>query len=125
MVVEAGAGEARMLPDAAFTEAGATIASDTAEVWEADVVVKVAPPTAEEIVRLRRARADRLPRAAHRDATRSARSPPPGATAFAMEAIPRISRAQSMDALSSQANVGGYKARAARPREEIGASSRC
>src|SRR6476659_6838543 len=106
VVVEAGAGEHALIPDDVFTEAGATIGDP----WSADVVVKVAPPSAEEIGRL------------GRDATLvgflAPRTQPEtlqalaqaGVTAFAMEAIPRISRAQSMDALSSQANVGGYKA---------------
>src|SRR6201996_5076500 len=50
VVVEAGAGERALLPDALYTEAGATIG----DAWSADVVVKVAPPTAEEVARLRR-----------------------------------------------------------------------
>jgi NAD(P) transhydrogenase subunit alpha len=107
VVVEPGAGEAASIPDQAYTDAGATVSPDA---WSADVVVKVAPPTEEEIGRLRQGAvfigflapltnpeiAESLGRA--------------GVTAFAMESIPRISRAQSMDALSSQANVGGYKA---------------
>ena len=105
--VQPGAGEQALIPDAAFTDAGATISPDA---WSADVVVKVAPPGADEIAKLRR---DGVligflaPRTQPEtiEALRSA-----GVTAFAMEAIPRISRAQAMDALSSQANVGGYKA---------------
>jgi len=105
--IEPGAGEDALIPDTAFAEAGASLSAD---VWSADVVVKVAPPTAEEIGRLRRdgvyvgflaPRTQPETIGALRDA---------GVTAFAMEAIPRISRAQAMDALSSQANVGGYKA---------------
>src|SRR5919201_6628054 len=106
VVVEAGAGESALIPDALYTDAGATIG----EPWSADVVVKVAPPTAEEIGRL--ARGGTLigflaPRTQPETLEALAQA---GVTAFAMEAIPRISRAQSMDALSSQANVGGYKA---------------
>jgi NAD(P) transhydrogenase subunit alpha len=110
VVVEAGAGEGALLPDSAFTEAGATIASSPADVWNADVVVKVAPPSSEEIGRLG---ADSVlvgflaPLTS--PATTSALAGA-GATAFAMEAIPRISRAQAMDALSSQSNVAGYRA---------------
>ena len=110
VVVEAGAGEGALLGDSAFTEAGASIASDPAEVWRADVVVKVAPPSPEEVGRLG---ADSIlvgflaPLTS--PATTSALAGA-GATAFAMEAIPRISRAQSMDALSSQSNVAGYRA---------------
>ncbi|MCW2967709.1 MAG: Re/Si-specific transhydrogenase subunit alpha [Solirubrobacteraceae bacterium] len=107
VLVEPGAGEAALIPDAAFEEAGATMSPD---VWGADVVVKVAPPSEEEIGRVKR---DGIlvgflaPRTQPETiaALKSA-----GVTAFAMEAIPRISRAQAMDALSSQANVGGYKA---------------
>jgi NAD(P) transhydrogenase subunit alpha len=105
--VEPGAGEAALIPDRAYQEAGATV---TPDVWASDVVVKVAPPSDEEVGRLGR---DTVlvgflaPRTRPEviDKLKSA-----GVTAFAMEAIPRISRAQAMDALSSQANVGGYKA---------------
>ena len=70
-----------------------------------------APPTAEEIGRLaRRLGADRLPGAAHQRPTPSRALAGAGVTSFAMEAIPRITRAQSMDALSSQATVAGYRA---------------
>src|SRR4029079_8144670 len=106
VVVEAGAGERALIPDALYTDAGASIGDP----WGADVVVKVGPPTAEEIGRL--ARGGTLvgflaPRTQPETLQALAQA---GVTAFAMEAIPRISRAQSMDALSSQANVGGYKA---------------
>jgi H+-translocating NAD(P) transhydrogenase subunit alpha len=110
VVVEAGAGEGALLPDSAFSEAGATVAASPADVWKADIVVKVAPPTAEEVGRLG---SDSVlvgflaPLTS--PATTSALAAA-GATAFAMEAIPRISRAQSMDALSSQSNVAGYRA---------------
>jgi NAD(P) transhydrogenase subunit alpha len=106
VVIEPGAGAAASFPDDAYTEAGATIGDP----WQADAVVKVQKPTAEEVGRLRRGSTliaflqplsdpDGLERLAQQ-----------GVTAFAMEAIPRITRAQPMDALSSQANVGGYKA---------------
>ncbi|MCV7189437.1 Re/Si-specific NAD(P)(+) transhydrogenase subunit alpha [Mycolicibacterium thermoresistibile] len=106
VVVESGAGERALLPDALYTEAGATIG----DAWAADVVVKVAPPTAEEVKRLRSGQTligFLAPRNADNqiEALKSA-----GVQAFALEAIPRISRAQVMDALSSQANVAGYKA---------------
>ena len=106
VVVEAGAGESALLPDDLYTEAGATIG----DAWGADVIVKVAPPTADEVRRLRSGQTligFLAPRDADNqvDALKKA-----GVQAFALEAIPRISRAQSMDALSSQANVGGYKA---------------
>ena len=106
VVVEPGAGEAALLPDDLYTEAGATIG----DAWAADVVVKVAPPTAEEVKKLTSGQTligFLAPRNADNqiDALKSA-----GVQAFALEAIPRISRAQVMDALSSQANVAGYKA---------------
>src|SRR3954447_20865006 len=106
VVVECGAGAGARIPDDHYTEAGATIGNP----WDADVVVKVAPPTEEEIGRLKSGAVFigfLQPLTNPEIAEAIGRQ---GATAFAMESIPRISRAQSMDALSSQANVGGYKA---------------
>ncbi len=106
IVVEPGAGDEAMLSDEAYEEAGATISDG---VWDADVVVKVAAPTAEEIARLG---SDTVlvgflgPLSNPKTTSALAEA---GTTSFAMEAIPRISRAQSMDALSSQSNVAGYK----------------
>jgi NAD(P) transhydrogenase subunit alpha len=106
VVVEAGAGEGALLPDELYTEAGATIG----DAWSADVVVKVAPPTDEEVGRLRSGQT-LIGFLAPRNAdTRIPALNEAGVQAFALEAIPRISRAQAMDALSSQANVAGYKA---------------
>jgi NAD(P) transhydrogenase subunit alpha len=106
VVVESGAGERALLPDDLYTQAGATIG----DAWSADVVVKVAPPTADEVGKLRSGQTligFLAPRNADNqiEALKAA-----GVQAFALEAIPRISRAQVMDALSSQANVAGYKA---------------
>jgi NAD(P) transhydrogenase subunit alpha len=106
VVVEAGAGAEAMLLDDAFSEAGATVGGD---VWSADVIVKVGPPSDEEIAKIGSSSVligflGPLTNPQTTSALASA-----GATAFAMEAIPRISRAQSMDALSSQSNVAGYK----------------
>ena len=106
VVVESGAGERALLPDQLYTEAGATIG----DAWAADVVVKVVPPTPDEVSRLRRGQT-LIGFLAPRDADNSIGAlAAAGVQAFALEAIPRISRAQSMDALSSQASVGGYKA---------------
>jgi NAD(P) transhydrogenase subunit alpha len=106
VVVESGAGERALLPDELYTAAGASIG----DAWAADVVVKVAPPTAYEVGRLRRGQT-LIGFLAPRDADNSIGAlAAAGVQAFALEAIPRISRAQSMDALSSQASVGGYKA---------------
>jgi NAD(P) transhydrogenase subunit alpha len=105
VVVEAGAGERALIPDALFTDAGAALGDP----WGADVVVKVAPPSPEEIGRLQRGGVlvgFLAPRTQPETLQALAEA---GVTAFAMEAIPRISRAQSMDALSSQSNVAGYK----------------
>jgi NAD(P) transhydrogenase subunit alpha len=106
VVVESGAGEGALIPDELFTDAGATIGDP----WDADVVVKVAAPGEEDIGRLRRGGilvGFLAPRTQPETLRALAGA---GVTAFAMEAIPRISRAQSMDALSSQSNVAGYKA---------------
>ncbi len=110
ILVQSGAGAAALLPDSAFSDAGARVAADADEVWKADVVVKVAAPSAQEIGQL----GDHslligflAPLTAPQTTSALASA---GATAFAMEAIPRISRAQSMDALSSQSNVAGYRA---------------
>jgi NAD(P) transhydrogenase subunit alpha len=98
-----------MIPDAQYEEAGATLGDESA-VWGADVVVKVAAPSDEEAARLRPESvliAFLAPLTNGAGVQAIARS---GATAFALEAVPRISRAQSMDALSSQSNVAGYRA---------------
>ena len=110
VVVQAGAGAGALIPDRQFTEAGATVAEGVDAVWGADVVVKVAPPSSEEAARVTRGRIliGFLGPLTSPDTTRALAQA--GGTAFAMEAIPRISRAQSMDALSSQSNVAGYRA---------------
>src|SRR5438876_9801865 len=106
VVVEAGAGEAAAFTDDAFKESGATLGDP----WEAELIAKVRKPSDDEVGRLREGQVlvgflqpltdtEGIERLASR-----------GVTAFAMESIPRITRAQSMDALSSQATVSGYKA---------------
>jgi NAD(P) transhydrogenase subunit alpha len=109
VLVEAGAGEAAGVLDPAFAEAGATIAP-AADVWGADVVAKVVAPAGAELERLK---PDSVLIGFLAPLTNGAgvkAIAATGATAFAMESIPRISRAQSMDALSSQATVAGYRA---------------
>jgi H+-translocating NAD(P) transhydrogenase subunit alpha len=106
VVVESGAGEAALLPDDLYKQAGASVG----DAWATDVVVKVAPPSSEEVAKFKSGQTligFLAPRNADNQiaALKSA-----GVQAFAVEAIPRISRAQAMDALSSQANVAGYKA---------------
>src|SRR4051812_44704455 len=106
-LVEPGAGPHAPIPRALYEEAGATV---TPDVWGADVVVKVAPPTREEIGKLGDGTLLVGFLAPRTDPETIEALKGAGVTAFAMEAIPRISRAQAMDALSSQANVAGYKA---------------
>ena len=116
VTVEAGAGEASAIGDAAFAEAGAAVAATADETWNgADAVLKVARPmTAEEgedeMARLAGGQVlvALLAPLQHRDRVRDYAAR--GVTAFAMELVPRISRAQGMDALSSQSNLAGYKA---------------
>ena len=109
VVVERGAGVQAAFTDEAFAAAGATVTS-RAEAWGADIVLKVAPPTEDEITLLADGatliatlspglRPDLLAALSQR-----------GITALALDAVPRISRAQSMDVLSSMANISGYRA---------------
>jgi NAD(P) transhydrogenase subunit alpha len=110
VVVQAGAGRNASYSDATYTEAGARVVPDAGALFDAaDVVVKVAPPTAGEAGQLASGSAylGFLPPSAD-DVLQAM-----GArkiTAFSMDRLPRISRAQSMDALSSQALVSGYQA---------------
>ncbi|WP_435771485.1 Re/Si-specific NAD(P)(+) transhydrogenase subunit alpha [Nocardioides sp. SYSU DS0651] len=109
VVVESGAGELADQADSAFTEAGIRVGS-SADVWAADVVVKVNAPTDEEIARLRRGATIVSMMAPARSPELVEKLQAAGVTALAMDAVPRISRAQSMDVLSSMANVAGYRA---------------
>jgi NAD(P) transhydrogenase subunit alpha len=108
VVVEPGAGQAAGILDSALTDAGAKLESGAG--FSGDVVAKVQPPSAEEIGRLQRGSTliAFLQPLTNGDVARGLASA--GVTAFAMEAVPRITRAQSMDALSSQATVAGYRA---------------
>jgi NAD(P) transhydrogenase subunit alpha len=109
VLVEKGAGLRASFPDSAYVSAGAKVAT-TAAAWKADIVLKVNAPTPAEIKRLKKgaivvglmspALSPNLLKALARQ----------GVTAFAMDAVPRISRAQSMDVLSSMANIAGYRA---------------
>jgi NAD(P) transhydrogenase subunit alpha len=109
VAVESGAGEGARHPDSQYADAGASVGSPE-DAWSADVVVKVAPPSAEEIGRLRPGQVliGHLAPLTSGEANRALADA--GVTSLAMEAIPRITRAQAMDALSSQANVAGYAA---------------
>ncbi|HEV2797217.1 MAG TPA: Re/Si-specific NAD(P)(+) transhydrogenase subunit alpha [Nocardioides sp.] len=109
VVVEAGAGAAADQPDAAYEQAGVRVGS-SADVWASDIVVKVNAPTDEEIGLLRRGATVVALLAPARSPELVERLGAAGVTALAMDAVPRISRAQSMDVLSSMANVAGYRA---------------
>jgi len=108
--VQAGAGAGASIPDADFSAAGASIAPDAAAVYgAAEVILKVRAPQTEELALLKRDQVligmlNRFDTAGMDALART------GAAAFALEAAPRISRAQSLDVLSSQANIAGYKA---------------
>ena len=110
VLVENGAGADALLPDSAFEDAGARLTADTGEVWRSEVVVKISPPSEAEIGLLGQGSIliGFLAPLTSPQTTRALAAAK--ATAFAMESIPRISRAQSMDALSSQSNIAGYKA---------------
>ncbi|HOF64749.1 MAG TPA: Re/Si-specific NAD(P)(+) transhydrogenase subunit alpha [Dermatophilaceae bacterium] len=109
VTVESGAGGEASFDDAAFAAAGATIGSK-AEVWAADIVAKINAPSDEEIASLR-------PGTTVISLMQPALNPglvdalaAQGVTAMAMDAVPRISRAQALDVLSSMANIAGYRA---------------
>ncbi|MEE8199233.1 MAG: Re/Si-specific NAD(P)(+) transhydrogenase subunit alpha, partial [Thermoplasmata archaeon] len=97
--------------DAAYEAAGATVVPDAISVWQhSDVILKVNPPTPDEVGLLQSQAIIIGFLNPLRDPERIQRIAERGASAFSMEMIPRISRAQSMDALSSQSSVAGYKA---------------
>jgi NAD(P) transhydrogenase subunit alpha len=110
VLVERGAGAGALIPDSAFEEAGAQLVDDAARALSADVVIKVAAPNAEETAHLgpNSVLIAFLGPLTNGDGVKAIAQT--GATSFALEAVPRISRAQSMDALSSQANIAGYRA---------------
>ncbi|MGA2471342.1 MAG: Re/Si-specific NAD(P)(+) transhydrogenase subunit alpha [Solirubrobacteraceae bacterium] len=110
VLVQAGAGAEAIIPDQLYSDAGATIGKDAAKVWAAPLVVKVAPPSKAEIAQLKAGGTLIAFLAPLSSAETTKGLAKAKVTAFAMEAIPRISRAQSMDALSSQSNVAGYRA---------------
>jgi len=106
VIVERGAGQASAFPDRLYTEAGATIGDP----WSAELVVKVAAPSQDELGRLREGTTlvGFLQPLVNHDLVRELVRRK--VTALSMDAIPRVTRAQPMDALSSQATVAGYKA---------------
>src|SRR6185436_6393955 len=110
VVVESGAGEGAHYADPDYQAAGATIAANGTALKNADIALKVRGPEAEEIGQLKRGAilVSLLAPATERETI--SKLADAGIDAFAMEYLPRISRAQAMDVLSSQANLAGYKA---------------
>lgn len=107
VTLERGAGELSYFPDSAYDDI--RFVDGTAEIYQADVVLKVQPPTEAEIEQLREGTILISFLQPHRFPERVKLLRDRRITALAMELVPRISRAQSMDALSSQANIAGYK----------------
>lgn len=111
VTVERGAGEAAFFRDADYEAAGARLEEDPARGWStADAVLKVTPPEPGEAAGLKAGALVIGFLAPHRETELIRGLAGQGVSSLAMELIPRITRAQSMDALSSQANIGGYKA---------------
>ena len=111
VIVETGAGAGAHFADGEYTGAGALIAPDAASALrEADVVLKVRGPAPDEIAGMKKGAVLAALLAPYTEKETVGRLAAQGVDAFSMELIPRISRAQAMDALSSQANLAGYKA---------------
>ena len=109
--IEAGTGQASSIPDADYVAAGATVKPDTRAVLDgADLLLKVRGPTQQEITALKPGAIVVALLDAYREKDTVSALAKANATAFAMEFVPRITRAQVMDALSSQANLAGYRA---------------
>jgi len=109
--IQSGAGDSAYLPDPAYAAAGVTVVPGAAELQaDADAVLKVQPPDPAEVKLLKRGAVliSFLQPATQADVVRALAAQQ--ITAFSLELVPRISRAQSMDALSSQASAAGYKA---------------
>ena len=108
VIVQAGAGAAAKFPDEAYVAAGATLGSSE-QVWAADVVTKVNEPTPEEVGRLAEGAVliDRMTPTEHPELIEALQAR--RATGLNLLAIPRISRAQSMDVLSTMSNIAGYR----------------
>jgi NAD(P) transhydrogenase subunit alpha len=111
IVVETGAGDGAKIGDADYTAAGAMIAPDAASALkDANIVLKVRGPEANEIAAMKKGAVYASLLAPYSEKETIQKLASQGVSAFAMEFIPRISRAQAMDVLSSQANLAGYKA---------------
>ncbi len=110
VLVQSGAGAGASIPDSAYQEAGATIITDVAELYgQSKILLKVRGPESNELAMMRKDAVLLGLLSPHQKDGIDALARY-GLTAFAMEKLPRISRAQNMDVLSSQANIAGYKA---------------
>lgn len=111
IVIEKGSGTAAGMPDSAYEATGATIAKDIKSLYkDADIILRVSPPSGSEISALPKDSILIGMLKPHGNESLSKELAKKNITAFALELIPRISRAQSMDVLSSQSNLAGYKA---------------
>jgi NAD(P) transhydrogenase subunit alpha len=111
VIVETGAGEGSSIPDAEYADAGARIVKSAADALKAaDIVLKVRAPDARETAALKKGAIVVALMDAYNNGAAVSALAKAGATAYAMEFVPRITRAQVMDALSSQANLAGYRA---------------
>lgn len=110
VLVQSGAGAGASIPDSEYQDAGATMVADAAELYtQSQIILKVRGPEADELAMMRKDAVLLGLLSPHQKDGIEALAKH-GLTAFSMEKLPRISRAQSMDVLSSQANIGGYKA---------------
>ncbi|MDR0308394.1 MAG: Re/Si-specific NAD(P)(+) transhydrogenase subunit alpha [Coriobacteriales bacterium] len=109
VTVESGAGLAASFPDSEYIEAGAQIV-DGATAWDADIVTKINAPDESEMVRMHKGALLVSLIEAPRSSERLDALAKQGLTVLAMDSVPRISRAQSLDVISSMANIGGYRA---------------
>ncbi|KFC17592.1 NAD(P) transhydrogenase subunit alpha [Cutibacterium acnes HL201PA1] len=109
VVVEAGAGEHAAQPDRAYEEAGVRIV-EPGEAWQADLVLAVNEPTDDQISLMRAGAVLVTFLHPRQDLALTEKLAAAGVTGLSMDMVPRISRAQSMDALSSMANISGYRA---------------
>ncbi len=108
VAVQAGAGAGASFSDASYEAAGAQIVGD--DVWDREILLKINPPDPDEVTRLHEGQTliSLLAPAIDPELTQALAAR--GVTALAMDAVPRISRAQALDVLSSMANIGGYRA---------------
>ncbi len=109
VVVQTGAGERAAFPDDAYASAGAVV-GDVNDAWHSDIVLGVNPPTDDQIAALKRGTVLITFLAPRQDAELTEKLARQGVTAMSMDMVPRTSRAQALDALSSMANISGYRA---------------